>query len=158
MKTKRMLSVICAALVLASLCSCSREEPAVNDVSGTVQVEQNVDATKDEQNAQTTAPEVEKKASKVERNLDSVAEALGLEGGKSTLFAFIGAIDGKEYNDGNVELYQFDVDADAYAQIIGDDSPLSISAYKDGFVLLFPAGVAEDADLVARFNDIVFAD
>ena len=154
MKTKGMLSIICAALVLATLCSCSWKESAANAVSGTVQVEQNVDATKDEQIV--TAPEVEKKASKVERNLDSVAEALGLEDGNSTFYAFIGAIDGKEYNGGNVELYQFDVDADAYAQIIGDDSPLSISAYKDGFVLLFPAGVEEDANIVAKFKDIVF--
>lgn len=103
----------------------------------------------------TTEPETEK-VEKIEKNIDSVAEKLGLTGGSETLYSMIGATAGKEYNDGNVELYQFDTKSDVYKQIIGEGSPLKADAYKDGIVLIFPAGTEADSDLIEKFNSIEF--
>lgn len=103
----------------------------------------------------TTESETEK-VEKIEKNIDSVAEKLGLTGGSETLYSMIGATAGKEYNDGNVELYQFDTKSDVYKQIIGEGSPLKAAAYKDGIVLIFPAGTEADSDLIEKFNSIEF--
>lgn len=103
----------------------------------------------------TTEPET-KKVEKIEKNIDSVAEKLGLTGGSETLYSMIGATAGKEYNDGNVELYQFDTKSDVYKQIIGEGGPLKAAAYKDGIVLIFPAGTEADSDLIEKFNSIEF--
>ena len=103
----------------------------------------------------TTESETEK-VEKIEKNIDSVAEKLGLTGGSETLYSMIGATAGKEYNDGNVELYQFDTKSDVYKQIIGEGGPLKAAAYKDGIVLIFPAGTEADSDLIEKFNIIEF--
>ena len=95
-------------------------------------------------------------STKIEKNVDAVAEFLGLENGSETLYSMIGAIDGKEYNDGNVELYQFDENDDAYKQIIGENSPMNVSAYNEGIVLIFPAGQAPDDEMIDTFNGIEF--
>ena len=96
------------------------------------------------------------KVPKIEKNIDSVAEFLGITNGSETLYSIIGAIAGKEYNNGSIELYQFEEKSDAYKQIIGENSPLKISAFKDGIVLLFPAGAEADKDLIDKFNSIEF--
>lgn len=59
----------------------------------------------------------ETEAPKIEKNIDAAAEALGLTGGEETMYAMIGATAGKEYNDGAVELYQFEEDSDAYETV-----------------------------------------
>ena len=64
----------------------------------------------------------ETEAPKIEKNIDAAAEALGLTGGEETMYAMIGATAGKEYNDGAVELYQFEEDSDAYKEIESSDS------------------------------------
>ncbi len=96
------------------------------------------------------------KMEKTDRTLDAVAIKLGLEGGTETFYSVIGAIGGKEYNEGQVELYQFEEKSDAYKQIIGENSPIKISAYKEGFVILFPNGTKEDSDIVNAFKSIEF--
>ena len=107
-------------------------------------------------NAVSTAEPETEKGEKIEKNIDSVAEKLRLMGGSETLYSMIGATAGKEYNDGNVELYQFDTKSDVYKQIIGERSPLKAAAYKDGIVLIFPAGTEADSDLIEKFNSIEF--
>lgn len=96
------------------------------------------------------------KVKKIDKNIDSVAAELGLRDGSETLYSFIGAIAGKEYNDGNVELYQFEENSDAYREIISDDGVLKISAHKDGIVLIFPDGIEEDANLIKAFEELKF--
>ena len=96
------------------------------------------------------------KNTKIEKNIDAVAEFLELENGSETLYSMIGAIDGKEYNDGNVELYQFDENDDAYKQMIGENAPLNVSAYNEGIVLIFPAGQTPDDEMIDKFNGIEF--
>lgn len=107
-------------------------------------------------NATSTVEPEKEKVKKIEKNIDSVAETLGLTGGSETFYSMIGATAGKEYNDGSVELYQFDEKSDAYKQIIGEGSSLKVSAYKDGIVLIFPAGTETDNDLIEKFNSIEF--
>lgn len=118
--------------------------------------------TKNQQAETTTKSEVSEteqkteKTEKVEKNIDSVATYLGLANGGETLYSMIGATAGKEYNDGGVELYQFDTKSDSYKQIIGEDSPLKVAAYKDGIVLICPAGTEADSELVEKFSNIEF--
>ena len=93
---------------------------------------------------------------KIEKNIDAVAAELGFEGGEETLYEFIGATAGKEYNEGAVELYQFDVDSDVYKGIedTGEVSSIKVAAYKDGIALIFAGDV--DQTIVDAFNAIEF--
>ena len=52
------------------------------------------------------------------------------------MYAMIGATAGKEYNDGAVELYQFEEDSDAYKEIESSDSVsgIPVAAHKDGII------------------------
>ena len=93
---------------------------------------------------------------KKEVTIDEVALALGLTGGEETFYNMIGAIDGKEYNGGNVELYQFDEDSSDYKKMISGEGVLKPAAYKDGIVLLFALGVQADTELVDAFNELEF--
>lgn len=99
----------------------------------------------------------ETEAPKIEKNIDAAAEALGLTGGEETMYAMIGATAGKEYNDGAVELYQFEEDSDAYKEIESSDSVSSIpvAAHKDGIALIF-ANNETDQTILDAFNQLQF--
>lgn len=88
--------------------------------------------------------------------IDEVAEKLGLTDESEVMYDLIGAIAGKQYSGGNVELYQFDENSDAYKDLINGKTYLSPAAYKDGIVLIFAFGVEEDADLVKAFEELEF--
>ena len=87
----------------------------------------------------------------------AAAEALGLTGGEETMYAMIGATAGKEYNDGAVELYQFEEDSDAYKEIESSDSVsgIPVAAHKDGIALIFANNETDQAILDA-FNQLQF--
>ncbi len=142
MKIKKIATVCLVAGVLVTSVACTNNQQKEDDVVA--------DAT-----VSTSQPDKEI-VKKIDKNIDSVAEELGLKDGSETLYSIIGATAGKEYNDGSVELYQFDTDSDSYKQIIGEGSALKASAYKDGIVLIFPAGTDEDKDLIEKFNSIEF--
>lgn len=93
----------------------------------------------------------ETEAPKIEKNIDAAAEALGLTGGEETMYAMIGATAGKEYNDGAVELYQFEEDSDAYKEIESSDSVsgIPVAAHKDGIALIFANNETDQAILDA---------
>ena len=93
---------------------------------------------------------------KINKTIDDVASELGLTGGTETFYSMIGATAGKEYNNGDVELYQFDENSDAYKKLINGESYLTASAYKDGIVLLFSLGTEVDTELVDKFNALNF--
>lgn len=64
---------------------------------------------------------------------------------------------GKEYNDGAVELYQFEEDSDAYKEIESSDSVsgIPVAAHKDGIALIFANNETDQAILDA-FNQLQF--
>ena len=99
----------------------------------------------------------ESEAPKIEKNIDAAAEALGLTEGEETMYAMIGATAGKEYNDGAVELYQFEEDSDAYKEIESSDSVsgIPVAAHKDGIALIFANNETDQAILDA-FNQLQF--
>ena len=99
----------------------------------------------------------ETEAPKIEKNIDAAAEALGLTGGEETMYAMIGATAGKEYNDGAVELYQFEEDSDAYKEIESSDSVsgIPVAAHKDGIALIF-ANNETDQVILDAFNQLQF--
>lgn len=91
---------------------------------------------------------------KIEKNIDAVAEHLGLKDGSETAYSMIGAKAGKEYNDGAVELYQFDEDSAEYEAITKDEGSVKAAAHKDGIVLLFTGD--PDQDMIKKFKAIEF--
>lgn len=150
---RTLVTILIAVSMLATFTACSTDN-GENDRDVHIQQQSENAAPTDSEESNRVSDD--KAEIKVERDVDSIAEYLGLTGGSETLYSFIGATAGKEFNGGDVELYQFDVDSPAYAQVIGDNSPLKISAYKDGFVLLFPASVEADQTIIDAFNAIVF--
>lgn len=111
---------------------------------------------------ETSSPESDEPAQeevkKVEKSFDAVEAELGLSNGEETLYQFINATMGKEYNGGEVELYQFDEDSDAYKAIedgtFADTYNLEVAGYNGGFALIFPNEV--DSALVDKLEAIVF--
>ncbi|MBE7032999.1 MAG: hypothetical protein E7406_02085 [Ruminococcaceae bacterium] len=91
-----------------------------------------------------------------EITIDEVAEKLGFTGGTETFYSMIGAIDGKEYNNGTVELYQFEKGSEAYKDIINGTGYLKAATHKEGIVLIFPLGEPENAEIIDAFNALEF--
>lgn len=99
-----------------------------------------------------TAPEVVK----IEKNIDAVAEALGLEGKAETYFEMIGAKDGAEFNGGDVEIYQYDPESEDYKKIEAGNGAIKAAACNSGFILVFPEGGKTDKKIVKAFEELSF--
>lgn len=112
--------------------------------------------TSNEETTAKEAPVVTTEAAKpaIEKSVDAVAAELGLTGGKETLYEYIGAIAGKEFNGGEVEIYQFEIGSKAYKEIEKSQtvSGVKVSAYNNGFALIFPNN--EDGKVIKSFKDI----
>lgn len=90
-------------------------------------------------------------AVKIEKTVDAVAEALELGEGSETFYQMIGAEAGKEYKDGQVELYLFDEGSEEYKAIEDGDGAIVADATNSGMVIL-----SDDEDLVNKFKEIQF--
>ena len=88
---------------------------------------------------------------KIEKSVNAVAGELGLTGGEDTMYQMIGAKEGKQFNDGSVELYLFDEDSDEYKAIKEGTGAIEADATNDGMVIL-----SDDKDLVDRFEELDF--
>lgn len=106
----------------------------------------------DQESEEESAPEV----AKIEKNIDAVAEALGLSGKSETYFEMIGAEDGAEFNDGKVELYKFDPESKDYKAIEKGEGAIDAAACNSGFILVFPNGTDPDQDIVDAFKNLQF--
>ena len=93
---------------------------------------------------------------KIEKNIDAVAEALGLSGKSETFYDMIGAEDGAEYNDGAIELYQYDPESKEYKDIENGKGAIEAEACNSGFVLVVPDGTKPDKKLVKSFEELTF--
>ena len=93
---------------------------------------------------------------KIEKNIDAVAEALGLSGKSETFYDMIGAEDGAEYNDGTIELYQYDPESKDYKDIEKGEGAIEAAASNRGFVLVVPDGAKPDQDIIDTFNSLIF--
>lgn len=92
----------------------------------------------------------------LDKDIDAVANHLGLKNGKETLYDVIGAKAGKEYNGGKVELYHFDDNSAEYEKLKEGNGDLKIAAHNDGFILLFADEKDKDDELIRRFEEIDF--
>lgn len=63
----------------------------------------------------------------------------------------IGADAGKQFNDGEVELYLVDEKADAYKDIAAGEGILEAAATNSGMIIL-----TDDSDMATKFKDIQF--
>ncbi|SCJ44824.1 Uncharacterised protein [uncultured Eubacterium sp.] len=90
----------------------------------------------------------------IDKNIDAVAKHLDLKDGEKTMYNTIGAKDGKEYNDGSVELYEFKEDSKEYKDIVKGEGTIKAAAHKDGIILVFPND--SDQKLIDQFNEINF--
>ena len=93
---------------------------------------------------------------KIEKSIDAVAEALGLSGKSETFYDMIGAEDGAEFNDGTVEIYQYDPESKDYKDIEKGKGAIEAEACNSGFVLVIPDGTEPDQKLVKSFNELTF--
>jgi hypothetical protein len=91
----------------------------------------------------------------VERSIDAVADELGLTGKSETYYTVIGAKDGAEFNDGTVELYLYDPNDKNYKDIADGNGVIKAEAVNNGVILVVPEGTEPDAEIVAKFKDIV---
>lgn len=103
--------------------------------------------SKDDGGTDQSEPEV----AKIEKTVDAVAEELGLGEGSETLYEMIGAEAGKEYKDGEVELYLFDEGSDEYKDIEAGNGVIEAAATNSGMIIL-----ADDEELVNKFKEIQF--
>ena len=111
------------------------------------------DGTKDiaDENAQEMENDAEQDKDKIERSVDAVAAELGLTGGTETLYDIIGAKEGKQYNDGNVEIYCFDKDSDKYKAIEEGNGAIKATAVNDGVII-----ITDDEDMAKKFKSLKF--
>lgn len=93
----------------------------------------------------------EPEAVKIEKTVDAVAEELELGEGSETFYQTIGAEAGKEYKNGEVELYLFDENSDEYKKIEEGNGEIAASATNSGMIIL-----ANDEDLINKFKEIQF--
>ncbi len=93
---------------------------------------------------------------KTEKTIDAVADALGLTGKSETFYDMIGADDGAEFNDGSVEIYQYDPESEAYKNIEAGKGEIEAAACNSGFIIVFPEGTDPDQKLLDTFNSLQF--
>lgn len=92
----------------------------------------------------------------IEKNIDAVAEALGLKNKEETYYDMVGADDGAEFNGGAVEIYQYDPASDAYKDIEAGNGAIKAEACNSGFVLVVPEGTEPDKKLIKAFKALEF--
>lgn len=68
----------------------------------------------------------------------------------------IGAEDGAEFNDGAVEIYQYDPESKDYKDIEKGEGAIEAEACNSGFVLVVPDGTKPDQKLVKSFEELTF--
>lgn len=104
-------------------------------------------------------------AEKIDPTIPAIAECLGLENEESVFFEMIEAIDGKQYEDGKIEIYQYDVNDTAYKKVITDGYEMTFgemtisfkaTAYNNGFVLYLTDEVENSDDIIEAFKNLKF--
>lgn len=102
-------------------------------------------------------PEAEPAPATTPKELDAIAEALGLTDKGEVYFSILGAADGAEYNGGDIELYIFEDTAnESYAGFEANSGMYGTAYCKDGVALVFLDGVEPDAGIVEAFEALVF--
>ncbi len=144
---KKLLVLLLTLALSFSFVACGNgNDNAAEDNNNNAAVENNNDNTDNSDNAD----------KEIAKDIDAVADYLGLKNGKETLYQAIGAKAGKEYNDGKVELYHFDDDSAEYEKLKKGEGDLKIAAHNDGFVLVFTDDAAKDEDMIKKFEAIDF--
>ena len=141
---KKLIAIIMVLCMVLCLSACGSDEPTTNETA-TNETTANENVSEEVEDVQGPSMSIEE-----------IAEALGLTDESEVMYELIGAVAGKQYSNGNVELYQFDEESDDYKNIIEGKSYLTASAYKKGIVLIFALGVEVDTDLVDAFNALEF--
>ena len=153
---KKLICLLIVVVIGVSLVACGNQTPTEDnlpDENGNVS--ENNQPAEDESATEQEQPVEDE--SEIEIKIDFVAEKLGLIPDESEVwYHLIGAVAGKQYNDGNIELYQFDENSQAYKDLIGGNTYLPVAAYKDGVVLVFALGVEKDQAIVDAFNSLDF--
>lgn len=102
---------------------------------------------------------------KIDPTIPAIAECLGLEIEEPVFFEMIEAIDGKQYENGKIEIYQFDKNDAAYEKVITTGYEMTFgdyvisfkaTAYNDGFVLYLNDEVENPNDIIEAFENIRF--
>lgn len=131
---KKITVILLSLLLCLGLFACGNDKNANDN-----------DANNDKDNTATVS---------IDKDIDAVAKHLDLKDGEKTMYSAIGAENGKEYNDGEVELYEFKEDSKEYKDIVKGDGTIKAAAHKDGIILVFPNDT--DQKIIDKFNEINF--
>ena len=142
---KKAITLLLTLLLSLSLFACGSN----TDDNGTA--DSNNTTTAEDSKDENTAGDSEEK---IEKSIDAVADYLGLEKGEETLYSSIGAKSGREYNNGEIELYEFDKDSAEYETIVEGNGSVKAEAYNDGIVMVVTK--EQNQDLIQKFKNIKF--
>lgn len=95
----------------------------------------------------------------IERSVGALADYLELKDPSDSAFGMIGAENGKKYEDGKVEIYEFDPSSDAYKDIEKSKTIMDfpVAGIKDGMILFIQDGYSGDTEnLIKKFNEVEF--
>lgn len=99
-------------------------------------------------------------AKKIEKTVDAIAQELGFTDEKQEkAYQMVGAEDGAGY--GNYEIYIYDEDSEAYADVTGDGYDLGILVVKalasnDGVIIVYSGEGEPDQAIIDKFNELNF--
>ena len=160
---KKVLCIAISTILLVSLAACGAKDEGKNDAAADTSADASVTSETQSEDAEAvSAVPIEPSEhikqpgndEKIDKTVDAVAAYLGFTDGKEVYYSMIGAIDGKEFNDGELEIYLYDESSEAYQSMLEGKQMVSPAAYKDGVVLVFPN--EPDQDIIDQFNKIVF--
>lgn len=152
---KRFLVLLLTLSLAFSFASCGSDTDNGADNSGNTAVEDNNATDNTADNQDNNQGEAEKDNNgKIEKSIDAVADYLNLKKGDETLYNMIGAKAGREYNNGEIELYEFDKDSAEYKDIIEGKGSVEAAAYNDGIIMVVTK--KQDNDLIRKFENIKF--
>ena len=149
---KRFLVLLLTLTLAFSFASCGSNTDNGTDNSDNATVEDNNTVDNAADNEENNNDNTEKDSNKkIEKSIDAVADYLNLKKGDETLYNMIGAKAGREYNDGEIELYK---DSAEYKEIIDGKGSVEAAAYNDGIVMVVTK--KQDNDLIQKFKNIKF--
>lgn len=140
-----------------SLCGCGEKAAeTTTEQTTSVTTEQTTVTTTEEVTTKEQTTEVTTEKVK-EKTFDGLCEYLEgkdiLQGEKSeAMYAMINAINGCKYLECNVELYEYDINSDAYKDVLDTNKVVGIDCYINGPYVLFFDNGATDQAIIDAFN------
>ena len=152
---KKLFALLLTLALSFSLVACGNDDNNAADDNNNAAVEDNNAADNNNAGNNNVGNDQNNVSNnRIDRDIDAVADYLDLKKGDETLFDMIGAKAGREYNNGDIELYEFDKNSAEYKKIIEGKGSIEAAAHNDGIVMVVTK--EQHKDLIQKFKDIQF--